>query len=296
LAPVDLQSRLKELTTLTDRALDELLPPAETGPGRLSEAMRYSVFAGGKRLRPALVLLWTELAGAPIQAGLPAACAVELVHTYSLIHDDLPAMDNDDFRRGVPTSHKKFGEAMAILAGDALLTLAFEVLVRDGLRNSCGARLVEELALASGARGMVAGQVADIDGEKQPPQRNLVEFIHRHKTAALIAGSCRMGVISAKAGSRVLDMASDYGTKLGVLFQMTDDLLDQVGTAEELGKTPGKDAEQGKQTWPAVVGLDKTREEARTLADETQNILADVAGEPARLLRDLAAFVLTREK
>ena len=296
MSPIDLQSRMKELARLTDVTLDQLLPAADAGPGRLGEAMRYSVFAGGKRLRPALVLLWTELAGASLEDGLPTACAVELVHTYSLIHDDLPAMDNDDYRRGMPTSHKKFGESMAILAGDALLTLAFEVLVRPPRRNTLGARLVEELAVAAGARGMVAGQVADIDGEKRPPERNLVEFIHRHKTATLIAASCRMGVLSAGAGKRVLDLADDYGYKLGVLFQMTDDLLDELGSAQTLGKTPGKDLRQGKQTWPAVVGIDVTRQEARQLAADTQAVLADVAGEPARLLRDLAAFVLAREK
>ena len=150
--------------------------------------------------------------------------------------------------------------------------------------------------MAAGARGMVAGQVADIEGEKLPPERNLVEYIHRHKTATLIAGSCRMGVLSAKAGARALQLADDYGHKLGVLFQMTDDLLDELGSAEALGKTPGKDLKQGKQTWPAVVGLDATRDEARALAAETQAVLTDVAGEPARLLRDLAGFVLAREK
>lgn len=296
LSSSEVASEMKRLGRIVDAALEEVLPGAKVGPGRLTEAMRYSVFAGGKRLRPVLVLLWTELGGGKVEDGLPAACAVELVHTYSLIHDDLPAMDNDDLRRGMPTSHKKFGQATAILAGDALLTLAFEMLIRKGGYRVRSARLVEELTRAAGYEGMVAGQVADIEGENQPPQRDIVEFIHRHKTATLIAAACRMGVTSAGAGKHALKLADDYGIKLGMLFQMTDDLLDELGTAEELGKTPGKDSAQGKQTWPALVGISETEQEARQLATETKAVLQDVGGRPAQLLCELIDFVLTRKK
>lgn len=290
-----LTNELARLRELVDGALERVLPPTNQGPGRLTEAMRYSVMAGGKRLRPILALLWTEAAGGADEQGLPAACALELVHTYSLIHDDLPAMDNDDLRRGIPTSHKKFGEATAILAGDALLTLAVEVLVRDPVEPMVAVRQVDELVGAAGHSGMVAGQVADIEGEGRRPDRKLVELIHRKKTAALIRAACLMGVIAGEGDERMLERAGDYGSNLGLLFQITDDMLDESGSAGELGKTPGKDREQGKQTYPSAFGPAEAMEQARRLAAAARSAIADLTGTPAEVLRQLTDYLLERK-
>jgi geranylgeranyl diphosphate synthase type II len=257
--------------------------------------MRYSIFAGGKRLRPALVLLGARVAAAPGEASeepvLPIACAVEMVHTYSLIHDDLPSMDDDDLRRGQPSCHKVFGEAQAILAGDALHTLAFETLA--GLPAAAGpAALVRELARACGTRGMVGGQAADLEAEGRSPDVAIVEGIHRRKTGALLVASLRMGALAAGAAPATLRRLTDYAERLGMAFQIVDDLLDEEGVRADLGKTPGKDRQRGKMTYPAAVGIEASRARAAALAEEAKE---KARGLPAEaLLQDLADLVVGR--
>jgi len=286
---------LAEQRKLVDSALERLVPPETVAPETIHRAMRYSLFAGGKRIRPILCL---EAARAVADCGddaLVPACAVELVHTYSLIHDDLPALDNDDYRRGRLTCHKMFTEAMAILAGDALLTLAFQVLstmAADPLRKT---RIIAELATAAGtAGGMIGGQVADLEGEGKPPDAQLLETIHRAKTGALLRGSLRMGAIYAGAGEREYDALSCYGEHIGLAFQIVDDILDVEETSEALGKTAGKDAQQQKITFPAVYGV----EESRRMA-ERECSLAHTTLEPfgarAQRLHELADLIVHRK-
>lgn len=273
-----------------DAALDRLLPPESEPPETIHRAMRYSVFAGGKRIRPILCLEAARaVAGRDVEGIDEVACSLELVHTYSLIHDDLPALDNDDLRRGRPTSHKVFGEAMAILAGDALLTLAFEVLA-----TVSSAALVAELARAAGTRGgMIAGQVDDIEGEKLDPTPELLERIHRAKTGALLRCSLRLGAMHAGAGPQQLEALSRFGGHIGLAFQIVDDILDVTQTPEQLGKTPGKDAAQHKITFPAVYGLEASRRmaaEQRALAHQS----LEPFGDGAFRLRQLADLIVDR--
>jgi len=277
---------------LVDAALDRALPVAEGPAGRLAEAMRYSVSAGGKRLRPMLVLLASDLCGGDPTHALPPACAIELVHTYSLIHDDLPAMDDDDFRRGRPSCHKAFDEATAILAGDALLTLAFEILARPPVERHAAA-LVAELARGAGLGGMLAGQMADMAFEGAVPTAEAVAFIHQHKTAALIATSLRLGAIAADAPAAAVDRLGRYGRAVGLAFQIADDALDVQATSAQLGKTTGKDAASGKVTYPAVYGLPESLRRARELIDEALAEL-EAFGPEADLLRDIARYVVAR--
>jgi len=272
-----------------------VLPP-ESGPfERLARAMRYACLGGGKRLRPALVLECCEVAGAPARDALPAACAVEMVHTYSLVHDDLPAMDDDDLRRGRPSCHRAFDEATAILAGDALLALAFETAASCGA-DAVARELVGTLARAAGPACLVGGQMLDVMAEGGPASLAEVEAIHEHKTADLIAASCRMGALVARGKPDAkVDALERYGRHLGRAFQIADDVLDATSTAEELGKTPGKDLVQGKATYPAVAGIERSRARARELAEEAAEALASF-GERAAFLRALAAFVVERRK
>src|ERR1035437_54018 len=267
-----LKDTLEQGRVVADEALERLLPPASQHPASIHQAMRHSVFAGGKRLRPILCMEAAQMIEGCIPPGVEElGAALEMLHTYSLIHDDLPALDNDDLRRGRPTCHKVFGEAMAILAGDALLTYAFEVLARCG-----NARLVEELACASGTvGGMIAGQVHDIEGEHQAPTAELLEQIHRAKTGALLKASVRMGAIFATASERKLAALSRYGSHIGLAFQIVDDILDVVQSSEELGKTAGKDAAQHKITFPAVYGLEKSREMAELERQRAHESLAE---------------------
>ena len=244
-----------------DAALDKWVPAETVDPATIHKAMRYSLFAGGKRVRPLLAIAAAEAVGNSIDGVENAACSLELIHTYSLIHDDLPALDNDDLRRGRPTCHKVFGDAMAILAGDALLTLAFEVLGKlpntDAQRR---AELVTELAVASGTvGGMIGGQVNDIEGEGKAPTAELLDRIHRAKTGALLRASVRMGAIYAGASEAQLAALTEFGEHVGLAFQIVDDVLDVEASSEELGKTAGKDAAQQKITFPAVYGLEKSR-------------------------------------
>ena len=274
----------------TEAALDRWVPPESQDPSTIHRAMRYSLFAGGKRIRPLLAIAAAEaVADAPI--GIEsAACPLELIHTYSLIHDDLPALDNDDFRRGRPTCHKVFGDAMAILAGDALLTLAFEVLAKlDNVDAERRIRLVAELATASGTvGGMIGGQVNDIEGEGKFPAAHLLESIHRAKTGALLRASVRMGGIYAGANGRQLIALSSYGEHVGLAFQIVDDVLDVAQSSEALGKTAGKDAQQQKITFPAVYGLERSREMAEGERQAAHLALAcfDERGERLKQLAD----------
>lgn len=290
--------RLSDLLTErredVDTALDRYLPPSETPPERLHEAMRYSVFSGGKRLRPILVLLACEVAGGEPDPAASPACATELVHTYSLIHDDLPAMDDDDLRRGRPTCHRAFDEATAILAGDALLTLAFELAASDtSLPPESRSRIVTVLAKANGSGGMVGGQAADMEFEGRTPSEESVTFIHKRKTAMPIEGAVRIGGIVAGASENVMAALSVYGRAVGLAFQIADDLLDLTGTVEQMGKAVGKDAAAGKLTYPAAVGIDAAMERARALAEQAIEAL-DPFGEPAWGMRSIARFIVER--
>jgi geranylgeranyl diphosphate synthase type II len=277
---------MRQQQTLIDAGLDRLVPSENTAPGIIHRAMRYSLFAGGKRIRPILCLEAARAVSEDAPGAVEAACALEMVHTYSLIHDDLPALDNDDFRRGRPTCHKQFGEAMAILTGDALLTLAFEVLG--------DVRLVGELARAAGTvGGMIGGQVADLEGERQTPTAELLESIHRAKTGALLRASVRMGAICAGADRRQLEAMTCYGTHVGLAFQIVDDVLDVEQSSEALGKTAGKDAQQQKITFPAVYGL----EESHRMAEQERlgaHAALDIFGDRAGRLRELADLIVQR--
>ncbi len=290
LSDLSLKEYLAEQCRRIDAELDRLVPVESEPPETIHKAMRYSVFAGGKRIRPILCLeAGLTVAGRDVEGIFLAACPLEMIHTYSLIHDDLPALDNDNLRRGRPTSHVVFGEAMAILAGDALLTYAFDVLGRTG-----NARLVVELASASGTvGGMIAGQVHDIEGEQQAPTAELLERIHRAKTGALLKCSLRLGAIHAGASEEQLAAISAYGERIGLAFQIVDDILDVTQTSEQLGKTAGKDAAQQKITFPAVYGLARSREMAEEQRREAHAAL-EMFGERARRLHELADLIVDR--
>jgi len=293
----DLTAYMADRAQAVDRALDRFLPRESAPPASLHKAMRYSVFAGGKRLRPVLVAAGAETVGGTLEPVMPAACAVEMIHTYSLIHDDLPAMDNDDFRRGVPTSHKVFGEAIAILAGDALLTLAFRLLANSSPAGGEAGRLRDmliEVADAAGSSGMVGGQVADIECEGKVAGAAIVDYIHTHKTAALIRASIRSGAILAGASAAELKALGVVGDSLGLAFQIMDDILDITATSEELGKTAGKDQAQQKATYPAVHGIEASRRRAQALVADAHAALAPF-GERALPLRALGTFIIERK-
>ena len=286
---------LREQSRAIDEDLDRWVPAAAEPPENLHRAMRYSLFAGGKRLRPILCLAAAAAVRDEAPGAVDAACTLELIHTYSLIHDDLPALDNDDLRRGRPTCHKVFGEAMAILAGDALLTLAFHVLPRIGtLAPEARIGLVEELAAASGTvRGMIGGQVHDIEGEGKPPTAELLEAIHRAKTGALLRASLRMGAICAGATAAQYQALSGFGEHIGLAFQIVDDILDVEQPSAALGKTAGKDAAQGKITFPLVYGLDRSRAMAAAQIAEAHRAI-EPFGDAARRLHEIADRILHR--
>ena len=293
----DLAAYMAERARAVDEALGRFLPAESAPPETLHRAMRYSVFAGGKRLRPVLVIAGAEAVGGTADDVMPTACAMELIHTYSLVHDDLPAMDNDDFRRGVPTNHKVFGEALAILAGDALLTLAFRLLADNVPATSSGPRLRDvlvEIADAAGSPGMVGGQVADIECEGKPADAEIVDYIHTHKTAALIRASIRAGAILSGATPAQLAALGVVGGALGLAFQIMDDILDVTATTEELGKTAGKDQAQQKATYPAVHGIEASRSRAAALVTEAQWAL-DRFGARAEPLCALGTFMIERK-
>ncbi len=281
---------------LIDRALDQYLPKANTKPATLHRAMRYSLFAGGKRLRPILCLAAAEACRGKTQAALPLACALECIHTYSLVHDDLPSMDNDDFRRGRPTCHKVFGEGIAILAGDALLTIAFEIVSRaKPKRRYDMSMLLREIAVAAGSQKLIAGQVADLEAEGKRVKRDQLRFIHENKTAAILRSSVRLGAMSADADARKLAAITRFGQRLGLAFQIIDDILDVTQTSEILGKSAGKDVAAKKATYPAVIGLEQSRAEARRLTREAHNALSSFRSDAAEPLHALANYLLERE-
>src|SRR3989475_5120043 len=275
-------------------ALDRLLTPESAAPSSIHRAVRYSVFAGGKRLRPVICLEAARIFDADITPALHPACAMEFIHTYSLIHDDLPALDNDDLRRGKPTCHKKFGEAIAILAGDALLTLAFETIGATLAAAERRAAILTEVAAAAGTiNGMVGGQVADIEAEGKPVDPQMLEYIHRSKTAALIRASITAGALCAGASSEDVARLRRFGETIGWAFQVTDDILDVEESSAALGKTTGKDMAQQKATYPAVYGLERSHQIANRLATEAIAELAPYADRAARL-REIAEFLVLR--
>ena len=280
---------LKSEKERVDQALDRLLPPATEAPGTLHAAIRHSMFAGGKRLRPILLLAACEACGGDPEKALPAACAVECIHTYSLIHDDLPCMDDDDFRRGHPTCHKVYGEAVAVLAGDALQPMAFELLLQSG-----GVELVRELATAAGSRFLIAGQVRDLEGEERQISFDELRTIHEGKTAALLTCCFRLGALIAGATAEKLAALTTFGHALGLAFQVVDDILDCTQSSEKLGKTAGKDAASGKSTYVSILGLEKAREEAARLTAEAHAALAPL-GDAASRLREIADHLLARD-
>lgn len=290
-----LKDYLTARSAAVDKALDQFLPKANTKPATIHKAMRYSLFAGGKRLRPILCLAAAEACGGDVDAALPLACSVECIHTYSLIHDDLPAMDNDDLRRGRPTSHKVFGEGIAILAGDALLTVAFEIVAAaKGWPRYPMAALINELAVAAGSRWLIAGQVADLEGEGKKATARELRFIHEAKTAALLTASIRLGGMSANATPTKLEALTEFGKNLGLAFQVIDDILDVTQTSEKLGKSAGKDVAAQKATYPSVLGLDKSRKEAQRLTKASLDALTPF-GKNAEILKAIADYLLQRD-
>lgn len=295
-AAADFRQFVVEARKLIDAALDRVLPSESIPPERVHAAIRWSVFAGGKRFRPILLLAVGETFGAGRELLSDTACALELIHTYSLIHDDLPSMDNDDLRRGRATCHVRFGEANAILAGDALQTLAFKLVAEDqSLSANKRVLLIAEIARASGTpQGMVAGQGCDLEAESREVSAGELEQIHRLKTGALIIAAARCGAIIAGASESELAAVTEYAAQLGLLFQITDDLLDVTATAEALGKTPGKDQRAEKATYPALYGVEATRKHLlhahQTACSSLENI-----DRPTELLHDIADFILQRQ-
>ena len=291
----DLKEYLAQRCQFVDAALNRFIPSADTRPMTLHQAMRHSMFAGGKRLRPILCLAAAEACGGSVEDAIYNACAVECLHTYSLIHDDLPCMDDDDMRRGVPTCHKVYGEAMALLAGDALQALAFELVTRTPMAalHPAGV-MVLELARTAGSLHLVGGQVADLEGEgKKLPLEDL-RFIHEGKTAALLTTSVKLGAMSANASAEQMQALYDFGMATGLAFQIIDDILDVTQTSEKLGKSAGKDVAAEKSTYPALMGLDASRAEAHRLTEVSHRAL-DVFGDAALRLRQLSDHLLNRD-
>jgi geranylgeranyl diphosphate synthase, type II len=293
----DIREYMARQKELVDAYLDNALPRADVYPEIIHEAMRYSVFAGGKRLRPILALATAETLGGQLQRIIPLACALELIHTYSLIHDDLPAMDNDDYRRGQLTCHKKYGEGMAILAGDGLLTLAFQLLAEipgDPALADVKVRVIHQVARAIGTScGMVGGQVVDLATQGKRFSREQLNFIHSSKTGALIRVSIQTAALLCDADQGVRDALSRFGGKIGLAFQVVDDILDVEASSEQLGKTPGKDDIEGKATYPAMYGIETSREIASQLVGEAVQEIA-LLGPEGEVLRELAQFVSIR--
>jgi len=290
-----LREYLARQQRIVDAELGRLVPSEDTPPATIHRAMRYSLFAGGKRIRPILCIEAAHAVSDSASGAIAAACALELIHTYSLIHDDLPALDNDDYRRGKLTNHKVFGDAMAILAGDSLLTLAFQVLAQLDAPDSRKTRMIAELSTASGTvGGMIGGQVADLEGEGKPPNAQLLDSIHRAKTGALLRASLRLGAIYAGANDEQYAALSCYGEHVGLAFQIVDDILDVEESSEALGKTAGKDAQQQKITFPAVYGLEESRSMAAAECALAHQTLEPFAGRAMRL-HELADMIVQRK-
>ncbi len=294
---MDITSYLSKRKAIIDKTLDKLVPSAKMFPTSIHEAMRYSLFAGGKRVRPILAIAAAEALGARTSGLLPLAGSLELIHTYSLIHDDLPAMDDDDFRRGRPTCHKVYGEAVAILAGDGLLNMAFEVLSDPRRAKAVPANrliaIIKEISAASGVLGMVGGQVVDMESEGREIDFPTLEYIHTHKTGALIRAAVRVGALYAKASERRLRALTRYGELAGLAFQIVDDILDITGKREEIGKDIGSDLKKGKRTFPSFYGLEESRLRAGEVADKAIYALRDF-DRKADPLRELAKYIVQR--
>ena len=292
-----LTDTLEQGRALIDAALEQLLPPATQYPESIHRAMRHSVFAGGKRLRPILCLEAARMVAGALPAGIEElGCALEMLHTYSLIHDDLPALDNDDLRRGQPTCHKAFGEATAILAGDGLQTYAYQVLARLRCPAERRVRIIEEIARGTGTiEGMIGGQVMDLDAERTRPDARTLEYIHRSKTGALITASLLAGGLYAGADEEQLARLRDFGRAVGLAFQIADDVLDVTQSSEQLGKTAGKDTASEKATYPALFGVEESMKKAEALVDSGCAALAGF-GARAQTLKQLARFLVERKK
>ena len=292
----DLERFLATRTEAVNRALDRFLPPATTRPATIHEAMRYSLFAGGKRMRPALCLAAAAACGGAEADAMPLACAVECIHTYSLVHDDLPAMDDDDYRRGKLTSHKVFGEGIAVLAGDALLTQAFEIAARcKGWPRYSHQKIILELSDAAGSLQLIAGQVADLESEGKKISAKQLQYIHERKTSALLRCAVRLGGMSANCTPAQLKALTDFGYHVGLAFQVIDDILDVTQTSEKLGKTAGKDTKAQKATYPSIVGLEKSRRIAEQLTSRAFAALKMFRGK-ATALEALADYLLRRDR
>ena len=296
---MNFRDELAERAKMVNKVLDQFLPPANAYPPSIHKAVRYSVFAGGKRLRPILVLAGAEAVRGCAETVMPAACAVELLHTYSLVHDDLPAMDNDDLRRGQPTCHKVFGEAAAILVGDALLTSSFAVLAqlsqKAGVPPERVVRVISELAEAAGTQGLIGGQVADLASEGDTVDQDMLEYIHTRKTGALIRVSVRAGAILSGASDEQLEKLTGYANNLGLAFQIVDDILDVVGDEQVIGKPVGSDQRNHKATYPALFGLEAAKQKAAAAAEMALASLNRFGAE-ADFLRGLVHFVITRNQ
>jgi len=292
---MELKHYMQQICQQIDSAMLTLLPAKQQRPAQLHEAMHYSVFAGGKRIRPILMLASCEAVGGKIERAIPAACAMEMIHTYSLIHDDLPAMDDDDFRRGQPTNHKVYGEATAILAGDALLTQAFITLSapNSAVDAITQQRVVEIMAQAAGAAGMVGGQVVDMESEGKTPDLDTVNYIHRNKTGALILASIQCGALLGGADQKTFADLTLFGESAGLAFQIADDILDIVGDQEQLGKDIGSDQQRGKATYPAVLGLEASQQKMTELHLDALNILSKY-GSQAEPLRQISEYIINR--
>lgn len=295
---MDLKSYLHEKKAIVDKALEAYFPEPEGPASEVIEAMKYSLFAGGKRLRPILCLAGTEVVGGTETNSLPIACALELIHTYSLIHDDLPIMDDDDFRRGKPTNHKIFGEALALLAGDGLLTEAFHLMAQTPLTEQITShvllRVIEFISQAAGYRGMVGGQTVDIQSEGKNLNISLVEFIHTHKTGALITASVTSGAMLGAGNKSEIQAIRNYGQKIGLAFQISDDILDIEGNSETMGKKAGADKQKGKMTYPSIVGLSRSKGIQTELAEAAVKSLREF-DHKAEPLRQIARYIIERK-
>lgn len=295
---MDFKSALKDKKIYFESRLQSYIPNMNTYQKTLFEAMKYSLDAGGKRLRPILLMESAALFNHDIEDTIPFACAMEMIHTYSLIHDDLPAMDDDDLRRGKPTNHKIFGEGIAVLAGDGLLNYSFEIMLEHALKNeknSCKyVKAMNEVAKAAGVRGMIAGQVVDLESENKKIDKDTLDFIHMNKTSAMIIGSMRAGAIIGGASDKELEDITNYAKNIGLAFQVVDDILDIVGDEKKLGKDIGSDLENNKSTYPSLFGIEKSREIARNLIDDAKKYIYGFDGKN-EFLNGLAEYIIDRE-
>jgi geranylgeranyl diphosphate synthase, type II len=286
----NIKDYLVKVAAVTDATLEKVLPSSDTYPSSIHTLMRYSTFAGGKRIRPGLVMAAFEACGGQFgdERVMLTSAAIEMLHTFSLIHDDLPCMDDDDFRRGKPTAHKAFNEALAVLGGDALCIEAFEILSRTGRVD-----IIREIAKALGTHGMLGGQVVDIESEGKVVSRSVLEYIHKNKTAALISACVRTGALLADVSETTLQKLTSYGNNIGLAFQVVDDILDEECTTEQLGKDAGSDREKGKATYPALFGMAESKKIARGLIEQAWNDIAFLDTKGA-ILHELAEYVITR--